>query len=231
MQDQQNNQNRLFDKWPDRYDQWFQTPVGALVKQYESALLLDLLQPRPGERILDAGCGTGVFTLDLLALGPRTVGLEISRPMLIRARQKAKEFPFEPIAGNMMFLPFAAEVFDKTVSMTALEFVEDAQGAVRELFRVTRKGGTIVVTTLNSLSPWATRRKQKAEKGHQLFKKMIFRSPDEMRRLAPVDGVVKTAIHFKKDEAPGSVPEIEKDGQKRELSTGAFLAARWVKPL
>jgi len=150
--------------------------------------------------------------------------------MLIRARQKAKEYPFDPLAGNMMCLPFRAEVFDKTVSMTALEFVEDAQGAVRELFRVTQKGGIIVVTTLNSLSPWATRRKQKAEKGHQLFKKMIFRSPDEMRRLAPVDGLLKTAIHFRKDEDPDRVPEIEQDGQKNDLSTGAFLAARWVKP-
>ena len=87
-----------------------------------------------------------------------------------------------------------------------------------------------MVTTLNSLSPWAARRKQKAEKGHQLFNKMIFRSPDEMRRLAPVEGVVKTAIHFKKDEDPDRVPEIEKDGQYKELSAGAFLAARWVKP-
>ena len=215
MSDRYDNQNRLFDEWPDRYDEWFQTPVGALVKHYESVLLLDLLQPSQGETILDIGCGTGVFTLDTLAFGPRIVGLEISRPMLMRARQKAKGYPFDPITGNMLFLPFADEVFDKTVSMTALEFVEDAHGAVRELFRVTKKGGTIVVTTLNSLSPWATRRKQKAEKGHDLFKKMIFRSPKEIRSLAPMDGVVKTAIHFQKEENPDRVPEIEKNGQKK----------------
>jgi ubiquinone/menaquinone biosynthesis C-methylase UbiE len=130
----------------------------------------------------------------------------------------------------MLFLPFADEVFDKTVSMTALEFVEDAHAAVMEMFRVTKKGGTLVVTTLNSLSHWASRRKQKAEKGHHLFKKMIFRSPDEIRSLAPMDGVVKTAIHFQKEENPDRAPEIEKDGQKKELSTGALLAARWVKP-
>ncbi len=84
MSDQQDTQNRLFDEWPDRYDEWFETPSGALVKQFESELLLDLLRPRQGETILDAGCGTGVFTLDILAFGPRVVGLEISRPMLTR---------------------------------------------------------------------------------------------------------------------------------------------------
>ena len=59
---------------------------------------------------------------------------------------------------------------------------------------------------------------------------MIFRSPDEIRSLAPMDGVVKTAIHFQKEENPDRVPEIEKNGKQKELSTGAFLAARWVKP-
>lgn len=220
--------NNLFDEWPDRYDQWFQTPIGALVKGYESALLLELLKPLKGEKILDAGCGTGIFTLDLLANGPRMVGLEISRPMLSRAVQKTRGYSFQPLCGDMVCLPFADEVFDKTVSMTAIEFVEDAPGAVRELFRVTRKGGTIVVTTLNSLSPWATRRKRKAQKGHRLFKQMIFRSPDEMQALAPVEGIVKTAIHFQKDEDPLKAPEIEREGQKKDLKTGAFLAACWL---
>ena len=230
MPDRQDTQKRLFDDWPDRYDEWFETPIGALVKRYESLLLSDLLQPRPGEMILDVGCGTGVFTLDMLSSGPCIIGLEISRPMLMRARQKSTGYSFHPIAGNMMSLPFADNVFDKVVSMTALEFVEDAQHAVRELFRVTQKKGTIVVTTLNSLSPWADRRQQKAEKGHHLFQKMIFRSPDEMRNLAPSGGVVKTAIHFRKEDDPNRALEIEEDGQTNNLNTGAFLAARWVKP-
>ena len=230
MQVQQNTQSRLFDEWPDRYDEWFRTPVGTLVKRYESGLLLDLLQPGPGDTILDVGCGTGIFTLDILELGPSVFGLEISLPMLMRARQKTEDNSFHPTTADMLSLPFADEVFDKTVSMTALEFVENAHDAVRELFRVTRKGGTIVATTLNSLSPWAVRRKQKAEQGHHLFKKMIFRSPDEIRSLAPMDGVVKTAIHFQKEENPDRVPEIEKNGQQKGLCTGAFLAARWVKP-
>jgi len=231
LSDLLDTRKKLFDPWPDKYDEWFQTPIGALVRRYESRMLLDLLQPVQGETILDIGCGTGIFTLDMLALGPRIVGLEISRPMLLRARPKVKGLPFDPLIGNMMFLPFADEVFDKTVSMTALEFVADAHRAVREMFRVTQKGGTVVVTTLNSLSPWAVHRQQKAQKGHQLFQKMIFRSPDEMLDLAPVDGVVKTAIHFQKEDDPDRAHEIERQGRQNNLRTGAFLAARWVKPL
>jgi ubiquinone/menaquinone biosynthesis C-methylase UbiE len=221
---------RLFDEWPDRYDKWFETPVGALVRRYESELLLDFLKPGGGEVILDVGCGTGVFTGDILSCGPRVIGLDISSPMLRRANQKAKGYAFQAVAGDMISLPFAGECFDRVFSMTALEFIEDGQAAVGELFRVTKKRGTIVVTTLNSLSPWATRRKHKAKEGHRLFQKMIFRSPDDMRALACAAAEVKTAIHFQKDEDPGRASEIELAGQKRNLATGAFLAVRWVKP-
>ena len=48
----------LFDEWPEKYDQWFTTPIGSLVRKYESELILDLLKPVPGEIVLDAGCGT-----------------------------------------------------------------------------------------------------------------------------------------------------------------------------
>ncbi len=224
------NAPKLFDEWPERYDRWFKTPIGTLVKKYEEDLLLDMLQPRPGEMILDVGCGTGIFTLDILSFGPRVTGLDISHPMLLKAEQKTDDFPFWGVAGDMLLLPFADESFDKAVSMTALEFVVDGDRAIKELFRVTRKGGVVVVTTLNSLSPWATRRQKAADSGHSLFKKIVFRSPDEMRAIAPVDGTVKTAIHFLKEDDPRTAPEIERNGRKRDLDTGAFLAARWVKP-
>ncbi len=221
---------KLFDEWPEKYDQWFETPIGALVKKYENQLLLDLLQPQAEELILDVGCGTGVFTLNILGLGTRVIGLDISQPMLLRAGQKAEKYSFQAVAGDMRFLPFADECFDRVVSMTALEFIADGQAAVEDLFRVVKKGGVVVVTTLNSLSPWADRRRRSADRGHSLFKQMIFRSPDELRALAPVDGTVKTAIHFLKDDNPQKAAGIELDGQKQGLDTGAFVAARWIKP-
>lgn len=203
--------------------------MGALVKKYESELLLDLLRPKHKEIILDAGCGTGVFTLDILSSGPHVIGLDISLPMLIRAGQKAKGYPFQILLGDILSLPFPENFFDRVVSVTALEFITDAKGAIRELFRVTKKRGCIVVATLNSLSPWASRRKAEVKKRHPLFEKAIFRSPDELLSLVSVEGIVRTAIHFQKEDAPESVPEIEREGRLGGLNTGAFVAARWIK--
>jgi ubiquinone/menaquinone biosynthesis C-methylase UbiE len=169
MPSKHDDKGELFDQWPEKYDRWFETPIGALVKQYENELLLELLQPGPQEMILDVGCGTGIFTLNMLSFGPYITGLDISYPMLKRAEQKAQGYPFRAVAGDMRYLPFADESFDKTVSMTALEFMADGQTAVEDLFRVTKRGGVVVVTTLNSLSPWADRRQKEAARGHALF--------------------------------------------------------------
>jgi ubiquinone/menaquinone biosynthesis C-methylase UbiE len=230
MPNEQDIKSRLFDQWPERYDSWFETPIGALVKRYESELLMDMLKPCRGETILDVGCGTGVFTRDILSFGTRVTGIDISQPMLKRARQKAGAYSFREIVGDMRSLPFADNCFDKVISVTALEFIEDGKGVVRDIFRVTKKGGIIVVATLNSLSPWAVRRKHETEKGHSIFKRAIFRAPDELRTMAPASAVVKTTIHFQKNDDPKKAPEIERDGRKKGLVTGAFLAAKWEKP-
>ena len=223
-------QKALFDGWPEMYDQWFRTPIGRLVKMYECELLMDLLSPEGGDTILDAGCGTGVFTLDVLGTGPRVVAVDISLPMLVRTREKAVGCPASVVAGDMMALPFADETFDKVVSVTALEFIEDGKGAVRELFRVTKRGGRIVVATLNRLSPWAARRAAQARtKPDSIFKRAIFRSPEEIAAITPAAGVIKTAVHFQKDDEPERAERIELEGRARGLETGAFLVARWER--
>jgi len=220
----------LFDEWPEKYDAWFTTPIGLLVKKYERELLLSLLRPESDEFILDAGCGTGIFTLDVLSFGTYVIGVDLSLPMLSRAEQKARGYHFQAVLADISSLPFSKNLFDKVVSVTALEFIEDAKRVIEELFRVTRKGGRVAVATLNSLSPWAERRKAEAKKGHPLFRKATFRSPDELLAVAPVKGMIRTAIHFQKEDDPAHAHEIEKEGQRKGLKTGAFLVGCWEKP-
>jgi len=222
----------LFDKWTNQYDAWFETPRGILIKQYEFRLLLEMLNPLPNEKILDVGCGTGVFTIDVMAQGPMITGIDISEPMLKKAVHKTSKTAkpaFTGVCADMCALPFADNRFDKVLSMTAIEFIADAERAVAELERVTRQGGTIVLTTLNSLSPWAEQRQRAAEKGHDLFENIFFRSPDEMRSLVPANAVVKTAIHFQKQDLISDIPEIEHQGEKNHSDKGAFLAVKWKK--
>jgi ubiquinone/menaquinone biosynthesis C-methylase UbiE len=221
----------IFDDWPEKYDQWFGTPIGSLVREYESRLLLETTRPAQGERILDVGCGTGVFTLDLLKAGARVTGLELSLPMLRRAGKKVRGLPFHMVQGNMGGLPFVDRAFDKTVSITAIEFVEDARAALAELFRVTRPGGLIVVACLNSLSPWAVRRRKAAREGHSIFRHARFRSPEELARVAPFPALIRTAVHFQKHDDPEQAKTIERDGAAQGLDTGAFLVVRWEKPV
>jgi ubiquinone/menaquinone biosynthesis C-methylase UbiE len=220
---------QLFDEWPEAYDRWFTTPTGSLVRKYETELILNLLSPRSGETILDAGCGTGIFTHDILLSGSKVIGLDLSLPMLKRAQSKLKGYPFQIVLADMLSVPFPEGFFNKVLSVTALEFIEDGEAAVGELFRVTKRGGCVVAATLNSLSPWASRRRVEAKERQSIFEKAIFRSPDDLRSLAPVEGVVKTAIHFQKGENPKRAAEIEHEGKRNNLNTGAFVAARWEK--
>jgi ubiquinone/menaquinone biosynthesis C-methylase UbiE len=222
--------SEIFDPWPKKYDHWFETPVGRLVKGYERDLILRMLKPKRGEFILDAGCGTGVFTSDFLEADTKVVGLELSSPMLIRAMVKNRGRRFLPVQGDMRNLPFAEAVFDKTVSVTAIEFIEEAKVAVEEMFRVTKPGGIIVIATLNSLSPWAHRRGEAGKKGHPIFRHAQFRSPEEMAELSRVEGIVETAVHFEKTDDLEVAQKIEREGRERGIKTGAFLAACWMKP-
>jgi ubiquinone/menaquinone biosynthesis C-methylase UbiE len=237
-----------FDDWPDRYDRWFETPVGKAVLKYETELVLELLRPGRGEWILDAGSGTGIFTQEVLARGAEVIGLDISLAMLVRAAEKAalrraqadrgpipvragekaSARPWRGVMADMATLPFVDGAFDKVVSVTALEFVADEKRAVTEMFRVTKPGGVVVVATLNGLSPWAARRSARARRDPEsIFNRVFFRSPAQLLAATSVPGIVRTAVHFGKEDDPATFERSEREGEGRE--TGAFVAARWAK--
>jgi ubiquinone/menaquinone biosynthesis C-methylase UbiE len=221
---------QLFDAWPEHYNAWFETPIGALVKEYELKLVMEMLQPQPGETILDVGCGTGIFTRAVIDQGAKVVGLDLSQPMLQHAQHSLPATEFSALTADMLALPFSDGCFNKTLSVTALEFVADGARAFHELFRVTRPGGLVVVATLNSLSPWAIRRESEVHsKENSVFNHTYFRSPDDLRALAGVSGTVDSAVHFTKDEEPTLAREIEAAGQQQALDSGAFVIGCWRK--
>jgi demethylmenaquinone methyltransferase/2-methoxy-6-polyprenyl-1,4-benzoquinol methylase len=99
---------------------------------------------RPGDRVLDACCGTGDLALAARAAGAaEVVGVDFSGRMLERARRKAPEL--EWVQGDLLALPFADASFDVATCGFGIRNVEDLEAALRELARVLRPGGTLAV--------------------------------------------------------------------------------------
>jgi demethylmenaquinone methyltransferase/2-methoxy-6-polyprenyl-1,4-benzoquinol methylase len=96
---------------------------------------------RPGDRVLDACCGTGDLALAAEEAGGTVVGLDFSERMLERARRKSSGI--EWVLGDLLALPFARESFDAATVGFGVRNVEDLESGLRELRRTLRPGGRL----------------------------------------------------------------------------------------
>ena len=106
---------------------------------------------KPGDRVLDAGCGPGRFTLELARIGARVVASDLSPGQLDLHRRYTTDVAVEDrVVADITQLPFADGAFDATVCYGgALSYVLDrAPDAAAELARVTRPGGHVLVSAM-----------------------------------------------------------------------------------
>jgi demethylmenaquinone methyltransferase/2-methoxy-6-polyprenyl-1,4-benzoquinol methylase len=105
---------------------------------------------RPGDRVLDAACGTGDLALADLSAGAGAVtGLDFSEAMLERARRKSGEVGW--VWGDVLSLPFADGSFDAvTIGFGVRNLADDLEAGLRELHRVLRPGGRLAILEITS---------------------------------------------------------------------------------
>jgi ubiquinone/menaquinone biosynthesis C-methylase UbiE len=145
-----------------------------------------------GREVLEVGCGTGLLLRALAPLASRAVGVDLSPGMLARARQRG----LEVVEGSATALPFADATFDVAVSFKTLPHVPDLAGALSEMARVVRPGGTMFVELYNPRSVRALLKRAFAGRvGAGTERDVMTRFDDRraLERALPAGCVIETA--------------------------------------
>lgn len=132
-----------------RHDEWLLSELGRSVAHIEKELLLRVWSPRSPQRVLEVGCGTGLFLQWLVEQGHQVTGLDPSAPMLDVARNRLPG-KVELYRGFAEDLPYEDNAFDTVALITTLEFVDDPHRALQEALRVARRH--VLLGSLNKYS-------------------------------------------------------------------------------
>ena len=132
---------RMFDRIAPVYDAMNRMMTAGLDRRWRRLTAEAVV--RPGDRVLDACCGTGDLAIAAREAGGDVTGLDFADRMLERARRKAPEL--EWVHGDLLALPFPDRSFDAATVGFGVRNVEDLARAFRELRRVLRPGGRLGV--------------------------------------------------------------------------------------
>jgi len=145
---------------------WIGTP--DFIRFIEWKAMFDYLEPKLGEKVLDVACGSGILTLKIAEKGCQTYGADISSDAINRAQYLAEreKIPCEFKVSNAESLSFPDSYFDKVVSSSALEHFQDDLNALKEMNRVLKTHGILVLTVDSFTYPMSSELKEKhTEKG------------------------------------------------------------------
>ena len=209
-----------FDTIADQYDDYYDTELGRQVDHVENQLVWYFLTRMALEKpFLEVGCGTGHWTKFFRQKGLELTAIDISEKMLAKARAKnPKNVRFETM--NVENMDFPSKTFENVVTIATLEFVDDTERALNEIFRVLKPGGFFLAGCLNELSDIGQRKEE-----NDVFKDARFFTPEQLTNLfsrfgeAEIDGC---AI-IEKDRVV-DYPDIHRVDKNTRLEKGTFLA-------
>jgi demethylmenaquinone methyltransferase/2-methoxy-6-polyprenyl-1,4-benzoquinol methylase len=129
----------MFDRISPVYDPMNRLMTAGLDRRWRRLTVQAVV--RPGDRVLDACCGTGDLAIEAQRAGGRVTGLDFSERMLERARRKSTAV--EWLRGDVLALPFSDASFDAVTVGFGIRNVENLDAGLSELVRVLRPGGRL----------------------------------------------------------------------------------------
>ena len=187
--------NNPFDRLAEAYDEF---------RSGYSRALYDLLFEhglKAGSNLLDVACGTGLASEPLAKRGVNITGVDISEPMLAKARMRFKNGEF--VRGEAESLPFGDKTFDATICAQAIHWL-DQRKALAEMVRVVRPGGRVAIwwKAMSTEEPMRVLREEAAQAvgvtppkdlmapGFRAF----FEAPFKERRVRVLPHVIMTDV-------------------------------------
>ncbi len=202
----------IFDKNTARiYESWYQSSQGRAIDRSIEQLVLTLLDPKPGERVLDIGCGAGNHLIIFNKLGLDVSGIDASSHMIHKAEERLGQ-RCTLKTGTAEALPFDDNEFDLAVFINSLEFLDDPLQALREAGRVSNR--RVFVGVINSLSWTGLLRRIQGYFGEPLFGRARFFSLWQLKSFlqmaygpVPVSwGCIKVRPSFIEEMMPSGKP-------------------------
>jgi demethylmenaquinone methyltransferase/2-methoxy-6-polyprenyl-1,4-benzoquinol methylase len=189
----------MFDEVAERYDLTNDVMTAGQMRLWRRAVR-EAVDAHAGERVLDLAAGTGTSSGPFAASGARVVPCDFSLGMLQVGKRREPGLPF--VAGDALRLPFADATFDAVTISFGLRNVSDTDAALRELLRVTRPGGRLVVcetsapvlrpvrlayvAALTRALPWLARRTASNPDAYVYLAESIAAWPDQPTLAARV---------------------------------------------
>jgi 2-polyprenyl-3-methyl-5-hydroxy-6-metoxy-1,4-benzoquinol methylase len=137
-----------------------------------------------GLRVAEIGCGRGDFSIYLARLGAEVTALDFSAQAIAVAKQRAAQHDVDINwhVGDAMAVPFDEDAFDLVVTCECLEHVLEPQRMARELYRICKPGGRVLLTTpsycngqiIGWIHSWVTRRPNNSGSGVQPYENLFF---------------------------------------------------------
>ena len=200
-----------FEKYSDEYDKWFDNHMDFYAAELET---IRRLIPPPGAEGMEVGVGSGKFAVPL---GIK-IGVDPSERMAGKAREQGIDVQF----GIAEELPFSDGRFDFVLMVTTICFVDDVLKSLKEISRVLKTGGFIIVGFVDRDSELGKQYSEK-KKSSRFYKDATFFSTPEVLRYLKESGFLITKVL--ETLIPGEAPKTVLEGFGR----GGFVAVKGMK--
>jgi SAM-dependent methyltransferase len=127
--------------WGNRSKDWAAVQEPTSDNLYDD--VLSHLALTAEDKVLDVGCGSGLFCQKVQATGANVTGLDASEPMLEEARKRTPGVPF--LSGDVEDLPFAHQLFDVVTGFNSFQYAANVPNALKEARRVLKDKGKLVI--------------------------------------------------------------------------------------